>query len=52
MDIQKPIKDVVRTVGGIVKGGERFVSGIYRNLGENAKKTAGIPSKSAKKQVN
>ena len=52
MDIQKPIKDVVRTVGGIVKSGERFVSDIYRNLGDNAKKTAGIPKKPGKKQVN
>ena len=52
MDIKKPIKDAVRTVGGIIKGGERFVTDIYRNLGNNAKKTAGIPKKPTKKQVN
>jgi len=54
MDIKKPIKDVVRTVGGIMKGGEKFVTDIYRNLGDSAYKNSGIakPLPKQKKQVN
>ena len=52
MDVTKPAKDYVRFVGGIVKGGERFVTNVYRQLEKNATKIAKVPTKSTKKQVN
>ena len=54
MDVQKPIKNLGRTIGGIVKGGEKFVNKIYRNLGDAAYNNSGIknPSKKYKKQIN
>jgi hypothetical protein len=54
MDVQKPIKNLGRTLGGIVKGGEKFVNKIYRNIGDIAYKNSGIqnPSKKSKKQIN
>jgi len=52
MDINKDIKNAVRTVGGIVKGGEKFVNKVYRQMGDNLNAIAGIPKKPTKKQVN
>jgi hypothetical protein len=54
MDIKKPIANASRTVGGIIKGGEKFVSNIYRNLGDSVYKKSGIsnPAKTPKRQVN
>ena len=47
-------KNLGRTLGGIVKGGKKFVNKIYQNLGDVAYNNSGIqnPSKKPKKQIN
>jgi len=54
MDIKKPIKNITRTVGGIVGVGGRFVDNVYKNLTDAAYKNTGIsnPKKTSKRQVN
>jgi len=47
-------KNLGRTLGGIVKGGQKFVNKIYRNLSDSAYNNSGLqnPSKKPKKQIN
>ena len=54
MDVQNPIKNFGRTIGGIVKGGEKFVNKIYRTLGNTAYNNSGLqnPSKKPNQQIN
>jgi hypothetical protein len=54
MNIKKPITNAVRTVGGIIGLGEKFVNKAYRNLSNSAYKNAGLPNpaKLPKKQIN